>query len=321
MSEHMLEVEMLCKNFGSVAAVKDLSFSVPKGEIFGFLGPNGAGKTTTMRMITSFLPASSGTVRIAGLNTQEHDLETRRKIGYLPETTPLYTDMFVDEYIRYVGELRGMTGLDLKKAVEKMLSVCGLHTMRKRPVAYLSKGYRQRVGLAQAMIHEPDLLILDEPMSGLDPNQIVEIRELIKEMGEEKTIIYCSHILSEVAATCNRVLIINNGELAALGTPDEVTAQVQQGCSEYEMVLHGNGKAVIEEIKMLPNIIRVRSQASDVGTEGIHIFIESSAQTDIGELLFTTVVKHNCTLSKLIHHRTTLEDVFTQLTLTRKDVK
>jgi ABC-2 type transport system ATP-binding protein len=229
----MLEVSGLHKNYGNFCAVKNLDFSVNKGEVFGFLGPNGAGKTTTMKIITGFLPMSQGSVKVAGMDIVEKDLEVRKRIGYLPETTPLYTDMLVDEYLRFIGKLRGLSGEKLNKRIKEMLEVCGLEEMRKKPVGHLSKGYRQRTGLAQAMIHEPELLILDEPISGLDPNQIVEIRRLIKDIGKEKAVVYCSHILPEVAATCNRILIINNGETAATGTLDELTE---------------NGKVTLEDV-------------------------------------------------------------------------
>ena len=223
MTKNMLEVAGLCKNYGNFAAVKNLNFSVKKGEVLGFLGPNGAGKTTTMKIITGFIPMSAGEVFVDGKNILEHSVETRSIIGYLPETTPLYTDMFVEEYLTFIGKLRGLSGENLKRQTAKMIEVCGLEAMHRKTVGHLSKGYRQRTGIAQAMIHEPDLLILDEPISGLDPKQIVEIRKLIKEIGKEKAVVYCSHILPEIAATCDRIIIINNGETAAAGTVDELT--------------------------------------------------------------------------------------------------
>ena len=257
MEEIMLEVSNLYKNYGKVAAVKDLCFSVKKGEVFGFLGPNGAGKTTTMKIITGFLPMSEGCVKVAGMDITLNDLQTRKKIGYLPETTPLYTDMFVCEYLEFIGKLRGLSGENLKKRVKKMIEVCGLEEMRKRPVGYLSKGYRQRTGLAQAMIHEPELLILDEPMSGLDPNQIIEIRQLIKEIGKEKAVVYCSHILPEVAATCNRILIINNGETAAVGTPDEVIEKSREENTSYQITLKNFNAEIEAKIREIVEIEKI----------------------------------------------------------------
>jgi len=238
----MLEVTGLCKNYGNFTAVKDLSFSVKKGEVFGFLGPNGAGKTTTMKIITGFIPMSAGNVLVDGKNILENSLETRKKIGYLPETTPLYSDMFVEEYLIYIGKLRGLSGEKLKIQTKKMIEVCGLEAMRKKPIGHLSKGYKQRTGLAQAMIHEPDLLILDEPISGLDPNQIVEIRRLIKEIGKEKAVVYCSHILPEIAATCDRIMIINNGEMTANGTLNELTQEGVQTLEEVFIKLTANSR-------------------------------------------------------------------------------
>jgi len=257
LEELMLEVSNLYKNYGKTAAVKNLSFSVSKGEVFGFLGPNGAGKTTTMKIITGFLPMSQGSVKVAGLDIALNDLQARQKIGYLPETTPLYTDMFVCEYLEFIGKLRGLSGENLKKRVKKMLEVCGLEEMRNRPIGYLSKGYRQRTGLAQAMIHEPQLLILDEPMSGLDPNQIIEIRQLIKEIGKEKAVVYCSHILPEVAATCNRILIINEGETAAVGTPEEVIEKSREENASYQITLKNFNEEIEKKIREIVEIEKI----------------------------------------------------------------
>jgi ABC-2 type transport system ATP-binding protein len=311
MSDVMLEVKGLTKQFGNFFAVNDLSFSVKKGEVFGFLGPNGAGKTTTMRMITNFLPATGGEVKVDGLSCIENDIKIREKIGYLPETTPLYGDMFVDEYLKYVGELRGLRSKKLKESIEKMLDVCGLQNMRKRPVAYLSKGYRQRVGLAQALIHDPELLILDEPMSGLDPNQIVEIRELIKNIGKSKTVIYCSHILSEVAATCSRILIINDGKKVALGTPEEVTAQSNEKMS-YDLEIRGDASLIKEKFSEVESVDIVSLTTIK---ETLHtLVLDSTSSKNIGEILFKVAVDNGWSLSSLTHNKTTLEDVFTQLT-------
>ena len=317
MKERMLEVSGLYKNYGNFCAVKNLDFSVNKGEVFGFLGPNGAGKTTTMKIITGFLPMSQGCVKVAGMDISENDLEPRKKIGYLPETTPLYTDMFVDEYLTFIGRLRGLSGDNLKKRVKKMLEVCGLEEMRKKPVGHLSKGYRQRTGLAQAMIHEPQLLILDEPMSGLDPNQIVEIRELVKEIGKEKAVVYCSHILPEVAATCNRILIINNGETAAAGTPEEVASKAQERIS-YEVTLKTTDKNIQDKFKQVAQIQEVVIVASSDDTS-VKLKIETNSAKEIGEDIFDIAVKNNWKITQLSHKKNTLEDVFSKLT--KKDAK
>ncbi len=310
MNENMLEVNGLTKTFGNFTAVDKLTFSVKKGEVFGFLGPNGAGKTTTMRMITNFIPSTAGTVLIDGIKGIDNDLLMRKKIGYLPESTPLYGDMFVDEYIKFVGELRGLRGATLKRQMQKMIEVTGLTEMVKRPVGYLSKGYRQRVGLAQAMIHEPELLILDEPISGLDPNQIVEIRELIKDIGREKTVLYCSHILSEVAQTCNRLLIINQGKVVTRGTPDEVTSQFT-GKTTFTMKLVGDSNELSDHFNSLHAVLSVHATNDGSLTT---VVIETAEDETYGEVLFDSVVSARWKLRELTHHVTTLEDVFTQLT-------
>jgi len=259
---------------------------------------------------------SRGCVKVAGMDIMEQDLQSRKKIGYLPETTPLYTDMFVEEYLTFIGKVRGLGGENLKKRIKKMLEVCGLEEMRKRPIGYLSKGYRQRTGLAQAMIHESELLILDEPISGLDPNQIVEIRELIKEIGREKAVVYCSHILSEVAAICNRVLIINNGETAAVGTPQEVTAKVQERIS-YEVTVKTTDKNIEEKFKQITRISQITSASSDGISRDLKI--ETDSPQEIGEDIFDVAVKNGWKITHLSHKKVTLEDVFSKLT--KKDAK
>jgi ABC-2 type transport system ATP-binding protein len=218
----MIEIKNLTKKFGQNLVLDNLSFSVAKGEILGFLGPNGAGKTTTMKIITSFWSPTSGSILIGGLDTSSDSLATRRKIGYLPETVPLYEDMRVFEYLKFVAEIRGLDKSQVKARIKEVVITCGLTKVLRQPIEELSKGFRQRVGLAQAIMHEPDILILDEPTTGLDPNQIVEIRDLIKKIGQEKTVIFSTHILGEVSATCNRVIIINNGKIVGQGTPKEL---------------------------------------------------------------------------------------------------
>jgi len=307
----MLEVRGLNKKFGQVHAVNNLDFEVRKGEVFGFLGPNGAGKSTTMRIITCFIPPTSGSVRVDGMDTAEHDLAVRRKIGYLPESTPLYNDMAVKEYLAFVGEVRGLRGSQLKSRMDSMFDVCALTKMADRQIGKLSKGYRQRVGLAQAMLHNPDLLILDEPMSGLDPNQIIEIRNLIKKIGEEKTVIYCSHILSEVSATCDRILIIKDGRIVATGTPNELTQGHTSG-TQYSLRVKGERAAVKSGIASVGGISGV--DIDDAGSGWYSVRVHTNAKDDIGEALFNCAVKNGWGLSELRQDRTSLEDVFTQLT-------
>jgi ABC-2 type transport system ATP-binding protein len=209
----MIEVANLSKRYGDLAAVRDVSFTAPSGKIVGFLGPNGAGKTTTMRIITGFLPATSGTVRVEGFDVFEQSTEVRRRIGYLPENPPLYNEMSVTGYLRFVARLKGLARADVESALERVLDTCGLRAMRDRLLGHLSKGFRQRVGLAQALIHDPPVLILDEPTIGLDPRQIIEIRSLIKTLGGKRTIVLSTHILPEVAQVCDKVVIINDGHV------------------------------------------------------------------------------------------------------------
>jgi ABC-2 type transport system ATP-binding protein len=209
----MIEVANLSKRYGELTAVDDVSFTASPGEIVGFLGPNGAGKTTTMRVITGFLPATSGTVRVAGFDVFEQSTEVRRRIGYLPENPPLYNDMTVAAYLRFVARLKGLGRADTRDAVERVLETCGLAGVRDRLLAHLSKGFRQRVGLAQALIHDPPVLVLDEPTIGLDPRQIIEIRSLIKSLGGERTVVLSTHILPEVSQVCDKVVIISDGRV------------------------------------------------------------------------------------------------------------
>lgn len=307
----MLEVKGLNKKFGEVHAVKNLNFQIKKGEIFGFLGPNGAGKTTTMRMVTCYIPPTSGSVLIDGLDPRTNSMEVRRKIGYLPENNPLYNEMTVEEYLTFVGEIRGLKGIRLNSRIQDMFSVCSLTKMARRQIGKLSKGYRQRVGLAQAMIHNPDLLILDEPMSGLDPNQIVEIRNLIKKMGHEKTVIYCSHILSEVSATCDRILIVNEGQIAASGTSDELTSRSGNG-SKYLIRVKGDRFDIESHLSAIPDVASVQIQ--NVSNEWITAEVVSTSQVELGERIFKCVVDNKWSLSELKHEAVSLEEVFKQLT-------
>ncbi len=306
----MLEVKDLNKKFGEVHAVKNLNFEVKQGEILGFLGPNGAGKTTTMRMITCFIPPTSGSIRVEGIDTKEDDLAVRQKIGYLPESTPLYNDMLVLEYLKFVGGIRGMQGAKLNSRIDELFAICGLAKMAKRQIGKLSKGFRQRVGLAQALMTDPPLLILDEPTSGLDPNQIIEIRNLIKNMGKEKTVIYCSHILSEVSATCNQIIIINQGTIVASGTAEELTGKMNK---ENRFILKVKAdKAVLEsKLKSLPGVARVSVHQSG---EWLDAVVVAADNQDIGEQLYKCIFENGWSLAELKRESASLEDVFTQLT-------
>jgi ABC-2 type transport system ATP-binding protein len=235
----MIEVANLSKRYGDIAAIRDVSFTAADGEILGFLGPNGAGKTTTMRIITGFMPATSGTVRVDGFDVFEQSTEVRRRIGYLPENPPLYNDMSVSAYLRFVAKLKGLTrGADIAAALERVLETCGLTAVRERLLGHLSKGFRQRVGLAQALIHDPPVLVLDEPTIGLDPRQIIEIRGLIKTLGGKRTIVLSTHILPEVSQVCDKVVIINDGRIVV----EDQLANLTRGRSLEEVFIATIGR-------------------------------------------------------------------------------
>lgn len=221
----MIDVKNLTKRFGPKVAVDNLSFAVQKGEVLGFLGPNGAGKSTTMRMVTGFFPASAGLIEICGISMIHDPEEAKRRIGYLPESAPLYNDMTVTSFLKWIAKMRGLSGAAQKEAVEKVIETCFLEGVAKQAIDTLSKGYRHRTCLAQALIHDPEVLILDEPTDGLDPNQKYEVRKLIKKLGEEKAVLFSTHILEEVEAACTRAVIVDRGKIVADGTPDELKAQ------------------------------------------------------------------------------------------------
>ena len=234
-SETMIQVTDLKKDYGGAPALRGISFDVGRGEVLGFLGPNGAGKTTTMKILTCFMAPTSGTARVHGLDVLESSIEVRRHLGYLPEDTPIYSDMTTLEFLEFIANVRQVEGHRRQRRIRELVDICGLENVLAQPIAELSKGFRQRVGLAQAMLHDPPILILDEPTSGLDPNQIAEIRELIREIGTEKTVILSTHILPEVQATCGRVVIINDGRLVADGSPQELSAR--DGSNTYRLLV------------------------------------------------------------------------------------
>lgn len=251
----MIEIKNLSKKFGNATVLDNISFSVKKGEILGFLGPNGAGKSTTMKIITDFWAPTSGSVEIDGVKVRDNSLLTRKRIGYLPETVPLYDDMLVIEYLKFVAEARGIKKENIKNRIREVVDSCSLREVLKKPIDELSKGYRQRVGLAQAIIHEPDILILDEPTTGLDPKQIIEIRNLIKEIGKEKTVIFSTHILSEVSATCDRAVIISKGKIVGEGTPDELLSKTEAKKKKSIYVkVSGDEVEVMEKIKNISGV-------------------------------------------------------------------
>ena len=258
----MIEVEAVTKSYGAFTAVEDLSFSVAQGEILGFLGPNGAGKTTTMRVLTGFFPPSSGRVRVAGHDIVEEPLDAKAKIGYLPETPPLYPEMTVEDYLDFVARIktRGLSEKERSKRVERALGRSALEDVRHKLTGRLSKGYRQRVGLAQALVHEPEVLVLDEPTAGLDPKQINETRELIKTLGGGHTVILSTHILSEVSMTCDRVVIINGGRLVAHGTPESLTEQFRTK-TVLEVTVQGEEEAILGTLRGVHGVAGVELRA------------------------------------------------------------
>ncbi len=311
MSDVMIQVENLTKDYGPVRAVDRVTFNVRKGEVLGFLGPNGAGKSTTMKMLTCYLSPSGGSARVAGLDVFEHSLEVRKRIGYLPEDTPIYRDMTVLEYLQFAAEIRGMGGASAR--IKEIGGRCGLGDVAGKLIGELSKGYRQRVGLAQAMLHDPDIVILDEPTSGLDPNQIVEIRQLIKEVGREKTVILSTHILPEVQATCSRIIIIGRGKVVADGTPDELRARERGG--RYRVVVAANGVPADAIRTRLGSISGVSRCQSTTGEDGAHSFtIDAETAEDLRKSLFRAAVDNRWTLLELVRESASLEDVFRNLT-------
>lgn len=310
-----IAVTNLTKNFRDVKAVDGISFTIPSGQILGFLGPNGAGKTTTMRIITSYLTPTEGTVEIEGLNIRDHETEVRRMIGYLPEQNPLYGDMNVLDYLAYAGSLQGIPKRELTTRIKEMVAVCGLSEVKHMDIGQLSKGYRQRVGLAQAMIHDPKILIFDEPTSGLDPNQIVEIRKLIIELGKEKTLILSTHILPEVQATCDRVLIINRGKIVADGSPSQLQGSFQ-GRERFHVEVKPADAVSLndlaETMRSLPNVEAATPVPNSEG--GLRVVVETNKGSDIRERVYRACVEKGWTLMELHREQTSLEEVFRQLT-------
>ena len=307
----MIEVESLTKEYGNILALENLSFQVRKGEILGFLGPNGAGKTTAMRILTGYLTPTAGTARINGIDVVENGLKARKYIGYLPESVPLYRDMIVDDYLRYVAALKEVSAKSRKKEVDIVCDSCGLKSVRYRIVGNLSKGYRQRVGLAQALIGNPEILILDEPTEGLDPKQIIEIRNLISQLSGNKTVILSTHILPEVSMTCQKVVIINKGRLIAVDTPQNLNNSLQKQ-STVSITVSGNDHRVKDLIENTDGVIQVRS--SDViSTDNQSFEIDSHTDVDIRADIARKIVNSGFGLLELKSRSMSLEDIFIQL--------
>ncbi|SMD32446.1 ABC-2 type transport system ATP-binding protein [Reichenbachiella faecimaris] len=302
-------IENLTKKYGEQKAVNNISFEIKTGEVVGFLGPNGAGKSTTMKMITCYMSPSSGDVRLDNLSILDQPEEVKKKIGYLPENNPLYTDMPIVEYLRFAAEIQGVEKSKISTRIAEMIEMCGLDLEKHKKINELSKGYRQRVGLAQAMIHDPEVLILDEPTTGLDPNQIIEIRKLIKKLGKEKTVILSSHILSEVEATCDRILIINRGRIVADGSSETLRKQ-----SQGQELLHVSIEAEDEEVKKeLLALASVETVTAIDGKVGIFT-VQSKPEKESRKAIFDLCVSKKWYLLEMTGIETQLEDVFRDLT-------
>jgi len=305
----VIEVEHLTKRYGPVTAVHDVSFQVRKGEILGFLGPNGAGKTTTMRVLTGYMPATEGRVRVAGYDVFEQAIEAKRRIGYLPETPPLYPDMTVREYLQFVAKIKGVAPADRKSRVEQVMARTWVSDMANRACGKLSKGYKQRVGLAQAIIHNPEVLILDEPTAGLDPKQIRETRRLIKELAGDHTIILSTHILPEVSQTCDRVVIINKGRVVAEDTPENLTRRLS---GEETILVQVDAARAAEASRALAAVAGVVRVAAAEGVEGA-FEVQSEQGRDVRRDLARAVVLGGYDLLELRPLRVSLEEIFLSL--------
>ncbi len=307
----MIEVQHLTKRYGRVTAVDDVTFRVERGQILGFLGPNGAGKTTTMRILTGYIPATEGRAIVAGFDVFEQPLEAKRRTGYLPETPPLYPDMSVAEYLSFVAKVKGVPPGERRQRMQAVMERTRIDDMAGRLCSKLSKGYRQRVGLAQAIIHNPDVLILDEPTAGLDPKQIIETRQLIKELAGDHTIILSTHILPEVSQTCQRVVIINKGHVVAVDTPDALTARLRGSETMYVQV-DANGTDAGAALSRVAGVTRVAEADRHDGVVGYEV--ESESGHDVRRDLARTVVGSGWGLLELRPMRMSLEEIFLSLT-------
>ena len=309
----MIEVDQLSKSYGPREAIRNLSFQIEKGEVIGFLGPNGAGKTTTMNILACIMPASSGTARICGLDVFEQSLKIRELIGYLPETPPLYSDMVVSDYVAFAARIRNIPKTRTALAVDRVVEKCSLTEVRNRVIGRLSKGFQQRVGIAQALIHDPDILILDEPTIGLDPIQIIEIRKLIQELAASHTIILSSHILPEITQICKRVIILNDGEIAAVDSLEALTARLRKGDRLFLRVRQADIGAV-DRLKALSRVVAVTQQ------EDGQFVIECEPHANIQDAIAKLALDQGWGIVELTPASVTLEDIFLKLTLEESEV-
>lgn len=306
----MIDVQGLTKTYGNKAAIDNLTFTVEQGEVMGFLGPNGAGKTTTMRVLSCFMPPTSGTAKVGGYDIHTQSLDVRRRIGYLPEHVPLYTDLTVTQYLNFVAETKGLSRLSRRKKVGETMERCLLQDARARIIAKLSKGYRQRVGLAQALLGDPAVLILDEPTIGLDPKQIIEIRSLIRDMKGERTVILSTHILPEVSMVCQRVIIINEGRIVALDTPESLTRRLQRS-TQVQLHIEGPPDQVTDRLREIAGVLRV--EMTDGAGVLCRYLVETEKERDLRQELARVVCGRGWGLLELKPVDMTLEDIFIHL--------
>ncbi len=306
-----IHIENLTKNYGFQKAVDHISFDVKPGEVLGFLGPNGAGKSTTMKMITGYLSIGEGDVLLGGKSVRDSGDELKRHVGYLPENNPLYLDMPVIDYLGFCAALQGMNKGEIGKRIREMVRVCGLNSEKHKKIGELSKGYRQRVGLAQAMIHDPEILVLDEPTTGLDPNQIVEIRKLIRELGKEKTVVLSTHILPEVEATCDRILIINKGKIVANGTAENLRKQATGREILKLRIEDGKADDIVHELHRIKSVDIVEMVDKSMN----RFEVQSNTGLSSKREIFQLCVQKGWVLSELIPLETRLEDIFRNLTM------
>jgi len=310
----MIDVEHLSKVYGSTSAIADVTFSVEPGEILGFLGPNGAGKTTTMRILAGYLPATSGTAKVAGFEVHKDSMAVRQRIGYLPESPPLYPDMTVEGYLSFVAQIKGVNAGDRPQRIQSALTRCNLLEKRKTIIRKLSKGFRQRVGIAQAIVHDPPVIILDEPTVGLDPRQIIEVRNLIKNLAGDHTVILSTHILPEVSMTCSRVAIINHGQVVATNTPESLMTQLMGG-SGYELEVEGDFESVQRCLQAVQGVTAIEPMSTDLLPQNrLKIKVVSGSETELGSEIATALVSHQLGLYEMRRVQASLETVFLQLT-------
>jgi ABC-2 type transport system ATP-binding protein len=308
----MIQIESLSKYYNQLCAVDEISFNINKGEILGLLGPNGAGKTTTLRMLTCFLKPTSGNIRVKDYTIDQHALEIKHLMGYLPESAPLYHDMIVYDYLNYVANIRGVGNADRLSRIKELGEICGLNRVMHQPISELSKGYKQRVGLSHAMMSDPEILVLDEPTSGLDPNQIVEIRDIIKQIGKQKTIIFSTHILSEAEATCDRIIIINRGKIVADGS----TENLKKASSQETILKITLGNTDFDAVQNALNTVNGVRKIDKIETEQdrIHLKIHCDAGSDLRPEIYAKIKASDWLLLEFQLETQTLENIFRNLT-------